>query len=554
MPSAFAPKLGHVLAMVAYPYDPSIAASVPGPPFPIGLPAWPLGYPSLFSYTVPGGTRSVLAATEGFTTAPGDPLPHQWFAPLVADGFNFEWLLFDSIEPGESRGASASGGELRFSDAEGRFDALVRQLGWDGRTVELWRGPRGAAFAAFEKVAVLTCDGWTGLGRASKSMKIRDRKARLYGAPLVGASFAGSGGLDGDAGAKGKLIPWSFGYVFGVEPVVFDTANLLARWHARQVQGVIDLTVGGVSWTDMGDYPDLAALLAAASGWANGQFGTCNLYGVVRYGAVPSHPVRIEGQGDALGGVYADTRGEIVRRIATSCGMLPLRDPAEIDTASFAALETAQPGECGWHWNAKITIGDALDEIMAGVAGWWDVGLDGMLSAAQLEAPADVPDLVLDATQPMPGEPVAEDDAPPRAKTRIGWQRNYAPLSASQLTGAANASLATQQLFAESLRFAQAEQSNVRILHPKATEPDVLANYRDEADAQAEANRQQALFGSKRERWTWPAHIDALAPLRGITVRVDNWDRYAFGGSRSFRSVGLTAGPRAVTAGLVLWG
>jgi len=554
---AFAPKLDHVLAMVAYPFDPTIVTAIPGPPFPIGLPGWPLADPDLFSYDLPGGTRVVLAAGEGFVTNAGDLLPHQWFAPLVADGFNFTDSLFDGIDPAEGRSGTGEGGggELKFNDVEGRLDRIVQVAGWDGRAVELWRGKRGAPFSAFQRVAVLTSDGWTGLNRSTKSLKIRDRQARLYGTPLVGATYAGTGGIDGDAGAKGNLKPWAFGYVFGVEPVVFDAANLLAQWHCRPVHAVLNLFVGGNPWTNMGDYPTLAALIAAAAGWANGQFGTCNALATVRYGAVPSHPVRIEGQGDKYGGVYAGTRGAIVRRIATTCGMLPMRDPDDIDTASFATLDLVQPGECGWHWKGDISIGAALDEMMTGCAGWWDVGLDGKLSVAQLEEPSSTPDLIIDAaTANLAGEPTREDDLPPRAKTRVGWQRNYAPLSSSDLTGAANASAATQRLFGDEWRYAQRENSGVRVLYPKAREVTIAGNYRNEADADAEAQRQQALFSKKRERWTFPTHVDALAALKNKTVRVDNWNRYEFGAARSLRSLGLTAGSRAVTAGLMLWG
>ncbi|HJQ55910.1 MAG TPA: hypothetical protein VJ890_03335 [Vineibacter sp.] len=552
---AYLPKREQVLALVAYPYDPAIMTTVPGPPKPMGTPAWPLGYPSLFSYSVPGGIKTVFAATEGFVTGPADPNPHQWFANIVADGFNFQAVAFAGVDPAyEARGGQDSGGIIEFSDLEGRWDSWARILGWDGRTVELWRGKRGAAFSTFIKVAVLTTDGWATLNRAGKSLKLRDRKARLYGTPLVGATYAGTGGIDGDAAAKGRFRPWSVGYVFGVEPFVYDSANLLCQWHSRAVHGVLNLYVGGVAWTNKGDFPDLAALIAAAASWVNGEFGTCNALATVRYGAVPSHPVRLEGQGDKHGGSYASSRFDIVRRLATTTGMLPLQDPAEIDTAAFTALNAADGAECGWHWDGAISVGDALDEIMRGCAGWWDIGLDGKLTVARFEAPSGTPDLVLDATQPLPGEPSMEVDQPPRAKTRVGWQRNYAVLANNQLTGSALASAATQRLFGEPMRWAQAEDTGVRVVHPKATEPEIFGGYRLEAAAQAEANRQQALFGQKLERWSWPAHVDALAPLRNITVRVDNWDRYAFGASRSFRCAGFVAGPRAQTATLMLVG
>lgn len=546
----FPPVRGQVIAMVAYPYDPSIEVDIPGPPFPIGALPEEDDY---LSYPLPGGTATVVAATEGFTSRPGDSPAHKWFAPLMANAFSFRVNLFNGIEPGAStRNGGPGGGEIEFADPAGRLDDAV-SLGWAGRTVEIWRGPREAPFASYSRVAKLTSDGWTGLTALGKSLRLRDNQARLYSTPLVAATYAGTGGIDGDAGVKGRLKPQSYGYVFQVDPPLIDSANLIYQWHDRAVSAVITVKIGGVAWTNMGDHATYAALVAATL--TNGQFATCNALGIFRLGGTPSHPVRVEGQGDVYDGVYASTRAAIVRRIATTRGALPIIAD-EIDDASFTALDAAQPAECGWHWNATLTVGDALDQIMQGVAGWWDIGLDARLSVKQLSEPSSTPDLVIDFDKAHPaGEPSREEDAPPRARTRVVWRQNYAPQDASQLTGSAQESAADQQLYGEPFRFGEREDSGVRVLWPTAREPIVIANYRNEVDADTESQRQQSLFGVKRERWNVPVSIDPFAAVRGITVEIRNWNRYGFGTSRRFRCVGVsTSGVDGITAVLSLWG
>lgn len=547
MSSPFAPKAGMVLAMLAWPFDPNVMQDVPGPPFPIGV----LPNEDLFSFTVPGGTRTVAAATDGFRAKPTDTPAHAWFPPLLANAFSFKVNMFLGIEPGaSSRGAGPGGGEIEFNDPEGRLDAAVG-MGWAGRVLEIWRGLPDRPFAEYTRVARLTSDGWSGLTEESKSLRLRDNQARLYGTALVATSYAGTGGIDGDAGVKGRLKPQSYGYVFQVEPVLIDTANLIYQWHDRRVHGVLSVRIGGFAWDDLGDHATYADLVAASL--TNGEFATCNALGIFRLGGDPTHPVRVEGQGDALGGVYAETRGQIVRRIATTRGMLPILDPGEIDTDSFDALDIVQPAECGWNFNSAVNGGEALDAIMQGVAGWWDIGLDGRLKVQQLEEPAETADMVIDcATAALAGKPSREEDAPPRAKTRVVWQFNYAVQDRSQLgEGATPEDL---QLYGEPARYGEREQSGVRTLYPMAREPVIASNYRYESDADDEAAREQALFRVKRERWFFPVHIDPFADVRGITVEVRNWNRYGFGASRKMRCIGITTGVDGITATLVLWG
>lgn len=538
----YRPALGQALVMLARPYDPGIVESIYGPPFPIGV----LPDPDTLTWTDRGGSSVVVAATDGFTSRPDDDPAHTWFAPLLIEGFNFENRLFAGVEPTGDR-KSAGGGAVKFGDPEGRLDTAML-LGWDGREIELRRGAIDAPLSTYQRVARMTSAGWGGVSRSGKSLKLRDQQERLYGTPLLGEAWDGSGG---EGGATARYKPFSAGWVWNVEPVLFDPANLVYAWHVRAVDAVEALKVGGVAWTNMGDYPDYAALLAASL--TNGQFATCNAKAYVRLGGEPAFPVRLVGRGDAHGG-YVDTRAGIVRRLACTRGALPLSDPDDLDLSAFSRLAIAQPFACGWHFSDAISIGAALDAIMVGIAGWWTVGLDGRLAPAQLEPPAATADFVIDCADAavLIGEPTWDEWLVPRLLTRIGYQFNNAPMGAADLAGEV---AADTQLYSDPMSLTPAtEAQGVRAMWPTAREVAVAANFRDRAAAMGEQARQRALFSTQRRPWVFPVALDPLAPLLNKTAEVRNLNRLGFGASAMTRVIGITAGAGAITANLVLWG
>lgn len=536
---------GKALALVAYPYDTAVTGALFGPPFPFGTPAWPMAT----TIPIPGGTRRVVASTHGFTSRPTDTPARTWFAPIVDDAFNFEIEMFAGVDPAESPRAGRAGfGEVRIKDAEGRFDDLVG-LGWEGRRVEIWRGPRGKTFADFERVANLTSAGWRDLNSATKSLAIRDQQERLYATQLLTATYSGAGGINGDAGAVGQLRPLAVGYVFHVPPVLIDAGNLVYQWSYRGVRSVDALKVGGVEWTDMGDHASYAALVAASL--TNGQFATCNALGVVRLGAQPAFGVRIDGEGDNLGG-YAETRAAIVRKLACSMGALPLVDPDELELSSFGALAVAQPAAVGFWWNSPITIGAALDEVMAGCCGQWWVDLEGMLSVAQIEPPSTVADLVLDYAGADPLTfPVMAASLAPRTITRVGYQRNYGPQVVGDLAGIV---AADQKLYGDEWRYCQVATESARTVWPTAREVFVPGAYKLKASADAEAARQQSIFSRPIARWRVQGALDPFASLINKTVEIRNWNRYGAGASKFLRCVRSASGRAGVSSSIDLWG
>jgi len=61
----------------------------------------------------------------------------------------------------------------------------------------------------------------------------------------------------------------------------------------------------------------------------------------------------VDGDADTIDGFTRPlTLGQIVRRIATGRGNLKLT-PAQLEAATFTALDAAFPAACGWFWGPR---------------------------------------------------------------------------------------------------------------------------------------------------------------------------------------------------------
>jgi hypothetical protein len=150
------------------------------------------------------------------------------------------------------------------------------------------------------------------------------------------------------------------------------------------------------------------------------------------------------------------------------------------------------------------------------------------------------------------GSPSIAATLPPRRATFVGWSRNYTPQPASQLALGLTAS--EVQRFGQETSWASAADLWTANAYP--TSPAVFvgaANYRDEADARAEARRQQLLWSRPRSLYAVPATIDPFADVVGRKARVDNANRLGWGAAKRLFCCGLDAAESA-TSTLKMWG
>lgn len=546
-PALLEPPQGRALAMVARPFDESATVNLRFPPYPAGM----MESLSGVHTTVLGAAATVVASTHGYNSQAGDDPANTHFPPLLAEGFNFGGQLFEGTDPGVAGKRAAvdlaGKGTIVLTDPAGELDAAARDYAWDGRDIRLYRGDPAAAFSTWEQVAKLTSEGLF-YSPSRKTIRLRDLQWRLYGARLLDLRYDGTGGINGDSGAAGLFRPHAYGRVKNVLPRLIDGANKVYQWHDRRVQGVTALRDGVSAVVIDGDDPDLATLLAASI--AVGHARTCNALGLVRLGFTPGLGLRLDGQGDAQGS-YVETRGGIVRRLATTRGPAPFADTSEIDTLAFSLLDARQPGPVGLYVDDERTIGAALDDLMQGCAGWWFVDLDGALTASELREPDVNPEILLLHPSDVKSEPEMYARTAPRFQTRVGYQFNNAPQTPAELGAATEAE---QRLYGDQWRFGIATDDFVRTKYPTATAVDIPGHFALESNATAEAARQQILFGEYRERWKVRVRIDPFAKALGKTLGLSGFPaRLGLGALKLFRVVGVTAVAGLGEAELDLW-
>jgi hypothetical protein len=544
---------GYLLAMT--PFDAALTVEIPGPPLPFGS----SDRRRARYMTSQGRAATIYPAATGNaarSSANDDTPAATWVPGKLSGSFNYEITIFAAANP--TGGGSATVGILELDDPDGELDGL-RTLGWDGAPLELRRGDPEAYFSTFSTVAKLTTAGLR-YNTRKKEILLRDLAWQLTQAELHGLRYGGTGGVDGDASLKGRIKPLLLGSVFNIAPVQINaTTALIYQVSCSSVLAIDAVRDGGSALGNAGDFGSYAALVAAAVGV--GQFATCLALGLLRIGAVPVFILTadVRGDNDTINGLtYPHTRAQIARRIATGRGNIRLSDPTQIDGAAYSYLEDRQPATLGYFWDAEISKADALNQVMAGCAGWWTMRLNGTLALGQLEDPATVAPLFslsypTDAgvLESRVDEPAMTDYVPPRRTTIMGWARNYTVMQPNQIAGTVIQSLSA--IYQAATRSTTSDDLWVASSFPTSPVVTVEGGFTTEADAQLEGDRQQRLFRTRREPYFIPAVIDPFADVAGRVINIANANRLGLGASRNLFCFGIAVNANAKPV-LKLWG
>lgn len=510
-------------------------------------------------YWTPSRKTFYLAATDGWSTAPGHT-PANTHIPAKFEGpFNYERSLFAGIDPLSP--GQASLGVLDIIDPDGDLDDIAR-LVWDGATVDVLRGEPGTDPAGWEHVASLSADSLE-YDLEKKTIALRDLGAQLALAPLHDTRYAGTGGYEGDANLKGIVRLIAIGTVFNIPLRLLVASLLIYEASCTSVYAFTEVRDGGAVLAAGSDYATYA-LLAAAS-VAAGTYATCKAFGLVKLGGTPEKQVTadIVGDNDTIDGyTRPQTRGQAARRIASGRGKLKLLT-AQLDAASFTALDTGQPYSCGWFWDREISKAEALNEVMQGCLGYWYVGLDGLLkvgfidelptsAAIALVAP-QVGQSLDDGDYRIVGQPRMLTAGAPRQATYLGYRFNYTIQDRDAIVGAVTATNAA--IYAQQSKMVSSINNAMAIARPAAPIVTTQSGLALEADALIEGPRQQRVMSKRRERWSVDLEVDPFIDPLGTSYSVEDVERYTFGGERILRAVGTkanTSGENVAT--WELWG
>lgn len=540
------------LLLVATPFDPSAVVTTPGP-----LPFGTAEGAAAYTFDTTGALATIYpAATHGTSTA-ADDIPAEIYVPGKFTGAATHALsLFGGADPLQA--GTGTVGELEIVDPEGEdnLDTLL-DLGWEGAAIELRRGVPGTPYRTWGTIARLTAAGLVG-DIQSKRLRLRDLSWLLQAAELHGDRYGGTGGADGDATLAGILKPYAVGYVFNLTPVMINATALIGQVSRSSVAAISAIYDGRAPLTPGADYPTYPALAAAAA--APGSYATCLAQGLYRLGSTPVYGITCDvvGDADTIGSLPGPTsRGRIVRRIATGLGTVRFSDSEQIDCTAFQDFENKQPAPVGFYWDGRSEISKAaaIAEVMAGVCGWWLVRPNGQLSIGQAEDPAYGATLTLsypgtESGECRLGEPVITDTLAPRRATFIGFQRNYTIQQQNQLAG--SVSQVDALLYSQPTRYVGGTDLWRANSYPTSQAVYLLANYRDEADARAEYERQQLLFSVARTRYAVPVAMDPHADVVGQRAQIANLNRLGWGASKALLACGIEVAGNAVT--LHFWG
>ncbi len=498
-------------------------------------------------YWTPTARTFYVASTHGWSTLPSHTPANTHIPAKFAGPFNFGRSLFSGLDP-LSRG-QVSLGTLDIADPTGELDSLV-DVAWDGAEVAVLRGDPETDPAGWTTVADLRADSIE-YDLERKTIALRDMGWQLAMAPLHDIRYAGTGGVEGDENWKGLLRPIVIGQVVNIPLRLLVSNRLIYEASCTSIYAVNAVRDGGGALTldtsvgTGGNCASYAALDAATI--ASGKYATCLSLGLIRLGATPALQVTadVTGDADTIDGYGRPvTRGQIARRIATGRGKLKLLS-SQIDDASFTALDTAQPGACGWYWDSEISKAEALNQVMQGCLGWWTIGLNAKLKVGYLDDVSSsttgslyvpVDGQALDGYRII-GLPRMQSAGAPRQATYLGYARNYT--LQESFIGAASAS--ARAVYSQPTLQVASVDTALQLARPTAPIVTIDSGFVSVADAQTECDRQQRVMGKRRERWQVDVACDAFLDPLGQAWSVREVNRFGFGSVRPLLAVGVSA-------------
>jgi hypothetical protein len=462
----------------------------------------------------PGSPVTFRYSDTGYISPPTGILPNTLFEGRVSQALRMTRTL--PVVPESARRVTIDIGAIELINVDGTFDASAENYANDGRPIRVLLGLDSQEYGEF--TAIFTGRMTVLVSDFDKiTVEARDQ-SYLLEVPLLKATYGGGGGADGTTSLAGKPKPCCFGEVTNVTPVFVDPSNLVYQFHFRQAQSVDGVYDRGAPLIFSANYATFDALTAASI--SAGHYATCLQFGLIRTGSTPSF-LTADVKGDAAGG-YVNSTSAIAQRMIAGIGPY---GPDNLDTAVWNAFELAVPQAIGWYRTEQILISDAVSEIVGGCGGYWGASFGGLIGANILSAPdganvsyyftaSDVRDIAR--------LPPAAGTFPPRWRQRVGWARNWTPMSGNDIAdNPALVSDARRQFLNEEYRFASATDADVQTEFLTALDPDpLLSLFAESAGAQARANDLLDLLSSPRQTLRITVGLIGYIPPLGSTVNL----------------------------------
>ncbi|RKK04828.1 hypothetical protein EBE87_20315 [Pseudoroseomonas wenyumeiae] len=416
------------------------------------------------------------------------------------------------ILPEESARRTFQAGEVRLDNQDGLLDQVTGDWTMVGRPAILLRGPHRepfrAAYGEFDRMAELRITGAALSASGRVSIGLREA-ARDLAVPVT-TPYAGTGGLEGDAGLKGQMRPMLYGAKRNLPAVTLLATQLVYQFSGRALSSITGVRDGGAVLAFAGNYASFPEMMTPSL--PDSTYATCLAQGLIRLASPPARQVTA----DAVG-AGAATHAGIALALLTGPGGL---SGDRFDTASFTG--TMPGGLAGFLFKGG-TVEAALNEVTGSCASWWGSDRMGRIVAGRLFRPeAFPPDHAL-ARWMLTGEPSEIEGTPPRWRQRVAYRVLGLVQSATDLTGVAAANPAAVSAYGTAQQIETAFDASVLASYPSATDPEPLVSGFDLAvDAQAEAAYLMSLHGVRRRRWRVPVGKWGAAINVGQSISVDH--------------------------------
>lgn len=486
----------------------------------------------------------IYTATEEYVTLSSDSLQTRPFNGTLLQPLQITRSLLGSDIIGQF---TAGTGKVILTNADGEYDFLIQRFAIDGRDITVKVGREGDAYDDFYTIFSGTASDWS-VEEDVVEIDIVDNAYKLS-VPVQDNTYGGTGGSDGTSDLVGKRKPLSYGYVYNISPPLVVPSLLIYQVHDGAIEAVSAVYDRGVTLSAGTNYATYA-LLAAASVSA-GTYATCRAEGFIRLGTAPSGTVTADIQGDNTT-AFSVTTADIVRKVLTRS---VLDDPDDLYLPSFVAANVANSSEVGYYvgQDDTTTVADVIAHLMRGVGGWGGFRRSGKFEVGIFLTPTGaIPAAHFDRIDisEMRRDRLPNALSPPPYRFRVGWQHNYTV----QTDLAGSVSATRKGFLAEAARYAEASDETIKTDHPFAQDREpVVSFFRDQADAQTEADRLLALYRSTKALYRFKVGVQPFALDLGDVVNV-TYPRWDLTVGRNLRIVEMSENARDNTIELVGYG
>lgn len=398
-------------------------------------------------------------STVAYTTLPTDSPANRVYSPIVSGGVAFtETLPLDGS-------ATLSVGDIELDNDDGLLDSWLDDV-WVNKPIRIYIGDVSWVRADFRLIFTGIVANINSRAANRLNISLRDKLQRLN--TPVSETLLG-----GTTSNKDRLIPLCFGEVHNVEPLLVDPATLKYKVHGSAIERLIEVRDNGAPVSVNESLIDGTFTLVAQ------QAGT----------------ITCSVQGDKPT-TYSSRIADAITRLVTGYGKVSDRlTTADIDTAQFAAFNTAHPQPVGVYLNDRSNVIEVCQQLASSVGAQISMSREGLLRLLKITLPAIGTPLVVTPSDYVAKSLEIKERVDVKAAIKVGYCKNY-----TTQTGLNTGLPASHKdLFMQEYLSVTAKNQSVADIYKINTEPvqtDTLLL--TESDATAEANRLLTLWQQPR--------------------------------------------------------